>query len=123
MYHPLLLEHFKNPRNAGDLEPADAVAEVSNEVCGDILKLAIRVESGRVTGVRFKCRGCVAAVACGSAVTELLAASDLRQAAAITAASIEQSVGELPGASKHAAALAAEAVRAILHRLASSPRP
>lgn len=123
MYHPLLLEHFKNPKNAGELEAPDAVVEVSNQVCGDVLKLAIRVASGRVTGVRFKCRGCVAAIACGSAVTEVLAASDLPQAAAITAALIEQCVGELPRASKHAAALAAEAVREVLSKIKRPPEP
>lgn len=117
MYHPLLLEHFRNPRNAGELDDPDAEAQVSNPVCGDILRLSIKAEAGRITAARFKCRGCVAAMACASAVTELAAGSERWQAEAITPADVEQAVGELPEASKHAAALAVDALRAVLARL------
>lgn len=117
MHHPLLLEHFRNPRNAGELEGADAVAEVSNPVCGDILKLSIKVEGGRVAAARFKCRGCVASMACGSAITELVAGSSLSDAAKITPALVERAVGELETASKHAAILAVDAWRAAVSKL------
>jgi len=117
VYHPLLLEHFKNPRNAGELEQADAAVEVSNPACGDILKIWVRKEGSRVTAARFKCRGCVAAMACGSALTELLEGRDLSQAAALDIATIEREVGELPPASRHAATLALDALRALLAQL------
>ena len=118
MHHPRLIEHFRNPRNAGELEPADTVVEVSNPVCGDILKLWVRVEAGRVAAMRFKCRGCVAAMACGSALTELATGCALSDAARITTAAVEEAVGELETASKHAAVLAVDAWRAAVSKLA-----
>lgn len=119
MHHPRLIEHFRNLRNAGELEAADAVVEVSNPVCGDILKLWVKAEGGRIAEVRFKCRGCVAAMACGSALTELMTGRDVAAAAGITEAEVEAAVGELAAASKHAAVLAADACRAALRKLAS----
>ncbi len=117
MHHPRLIEHFQHPRNAGELPDADAVAEVSNPVCGDILKLWIKVEAGRVSAMGFKCRGCVAAMACGSALTELVTATALADSERITPADVEQAVGELEAASKHAAVLAVDAWRAVLKNL------
>ena len=117
MHHPRLIEHFRNPRNAGELEAPDAVVEVSNPVCGDILKLWIKVEDGRVAAIRFKCRGCVAAMACGSALTELVSGCPLADAGKITTAAVQQAVGELETASKHAAVLAVDAWRALLKKL------
>ncbi len=117
MHHPRLIEHFRNPRNAGELAAADAVVEVTNPVCGDILKLWAKVENGRVAAIRFKCRGCVAAMACGSALTELVSGRALDDAAKITTAAVEQAVGELETASKHAAVLAVDAWRALVAQL------
>ncbi len=117
MHHPRLIEHFKNPRHAGELEAADAVVEVCNAVCGDILKLWVKVEAGRVAAISFKCRGCVAAMACGSALTVLAEGRDLHQADQVTAAAIEGEVGELATASKHAALLALDAWHAALKAL------
>jgi nitrogen fixation NifU-like protein len=117
MYHPKLLDHFRNPRNAGELEDADAVVEVSNPVCGDILKLSVKLRDGRVAAARFKCRGCVASMACGSALTELLQGLDPAGMGALSAAVVEEAVGELPAAGKHAAALAVDACRASASRL------
>ncbi len=111
------MDHFRNPRNAGELEAPDAVVEISNPVCGDILKLWVKVEQGRVVSIRFKCRGCVAAMACGSALTELVAGSDLADAEKITATAVEGAVGELETASKHAAVLAVDAWRAAVKKL------
>ena len=117
MHHPLLLEHFRNPRNAGELEAADAVVEFSNPVCGDILKLWVKVHDGRVTAIRFKCRGCVAAMACGSALTELVRGQPLAEVAELTTTAVEAAVGKLETASKHAAVLAVDALRALRTRL------
>ena len=112
MHHPKLLDHFRNPRNAGELEGADAVVEVSNPVCGDILKLSVQLRDGRVAAARFKCRGCVASMACASALTDLLQGLDLAGMKALSTAAVEEAVGELPAAGKHAALLAVDACRA-----------
>ena len=72
MYSAQLLDHFEHPRNAGDLDNPDAVAEISNPVCGDVLRLSIKMRNGRIAEVRFKAKGCVPAMACASALTELV---------------------------------------------------
>lgn len=110
---PQLLDHFQNPRNAGEVPGADLVVETDNPVCGDVLKLWLRTEGGRIAQAGFKCRGCVASMACGSALTELLTGRTLVEARALTAADVEQAVGGLEQASKHAAELAVDAVRKV----------
>jgi nitrogen fixation NifU-like protein len=111
MHSAQLLDHFQNPRNAGEVPGADRIVETDNPVCGDVLKLWARTEAGRIVQAGFKCRGCVASMACGSALTELIIGRSLSEAAALTAAEVEQAVGGLEQASKHAAQLAVDAVR------------
>jgi nitrogen fixation NifU-like protein len=110
---PQLLDHFQNPRNAGEVAGADIVVEVSNPVCGDILKLWLKTDGQHIEKAGFKCRGCVASMACGSALTEWLTGRTLAEARALTAVQIEQAVGGLVQASKHAAELAVDVVRKI----------
>lgn len=110
---PQLLDHFQNPRNAGEVPEADLVVETENPVCGDVLKLWLRTDGGRIVQAGFKCRGCVASMACGSALTELLTGRTLVEARALTAAEVELAVGGLEQASKHAAELAVDAVRKV----------
>jgi len=69
MYSPQLLDHFQNPRNAGDLADAEATAETENPVCGDVIRLSLRIQNGHIAEIRFKAKGCVPAMGCGSAVT------------------------------------------------------
>jgi nitrogen fixation NifU-like protein len=111
---PELIEHFKNPRNVGELAAPAVTAEVSNPVCGDILRLSALIEAGRITESRFKVRGCTASIAAGSALTELIAGRDRTSLRNLTARDIEQAVGGLSNESKHAAALCLDAVRALL---------
>jgi nitrogen fixation NifU-like protein len=118
MFSEALLEHFKNPRNVGELPDADATVEVSNPVCGDILKLAIRCEHDRVVEARFLCRGCTTAIACASYLTEQVLATPIDKWKAITADSISAALGGLPPATKHGAQLAADALRAIEREIA-----
>jgi nitrogen fixation NifU-like protein len=113
MYSDTLLDHFRQPRNPGELEPPARTVEVSNPVCGDILRLSARVENGRVLEVRFKTRGCTASIAAGSALTELLTGRTLPEIARLTAAEVEAALGGLPNESKHAAVLAVDAARAL----------
>ena len=116
MYPERLLEHFQNPRNVGDLPAPAITVEVSNPACGDILRLAVRWEEGRVAEARYKVRGCTASIAAGSALTEWMTGKSRADLAAFTAAVVDEAVGGLPAASKHAAALCADGVKALLKR-------
>jgi nitrogen fixation protein NifU and related proteins len=111
---PELIEHFRNPRNVGELNPPAVTVEVSNPVCGDILRLSALVEAGRIAESRFKVRGCTASIAAGSALTELIAGRDRASLRSLAAHDIEQAVGGLSNESKHAAALCLDAIRALL---------
>jgi len=117
MFSEAVLDHFKNPRNAGELPCADATVEVSNPVCGDILKLAARREGERVAEVRFLCRGCTTAIACASYLTEQVLALKIADWKGITSDSISTALGDLPPATRHGAQLAADALRALDRKL------
>lgn len=117
MRSPAVLEHFKNPRNAGDLAGATATVEVTNPVCGDVLRLAARVASGAIAESRFKAQGCVTALACASMLTELLEGRSIEQARLITAEEISGALGGLEPATFHGAQLAAAALEALLAEL------
>ena len=91
----LVLEHFRNPHNAGDLSDATATVEVTNPVCGDVLRLSVRVDGGRIAAARFKTQGCVAAIASSSVLTDLLTGKSLAEARDITAEQISDALGGL----------------------------
>ncbi len=122
MFSEAVLDHFRNPRNAGELPGATATIEVSNPVCGDILKLSARVVDGRIAEARFLCRGCTTSIACASVLTERLSGSTFAEARSITAATLSEALGGLPPATFHGAQLAADAVSALLQNLASKSR-
>jgi len=109
-----VLDHFRNPRNAGELSNATHRVEVTNPVCGDVLQLAARVEGGRICEVLFLCRGCTTAIACASWATEFLKERSLEEARSLTAETISVGFGGLPEETKHGAMLAADAVKALL---------
>jgi nitrogen fixation protein NifU and related proteins len=119
MFSEAVLDHFRNPRNAGELPGASVTVEVSNPVCGDILKLSARILDGRIAEARFLCRGCTTSIASASVVTEELRGRSLVEARAITAESISGVLGGLPPATFHGAQLAADAVSALLQNLSS----
>ncbi len=114
MYSEAFLDHFKNPRNVGELAPPAVTVEISNPACGDILRLSARFEDGRVAQAGYKVRGCTAAIASGSALTEWMAGKSRAELAALTAAAIESAVGGLIPESKHAAVLCVDGVKALL---------
>jgi nitrogen fixation protein NifU and related proteins len=116
-YSPAVLDHYQNPRNVGDLPDASARVEVSNPVCGDILKLAVRVENGRIAAARFRAQGCPTAIACSSLLTELLVGKTVKEIAGITAAQISSALGGLPPATNHGSQLAEDAVDALVDKL------
>ena len=117
MFSQALLDHFRNPRNVGELPPPAVTVEISNPACGDILNLAVLLENTRVRDVRYRVRGCTASIAAGSALTEMMAGRTRAELAAIQAAQIEDRLGGLPPESKHAAVLCIDALRAILKAL------
>jgi nitrogen fixation protein NifU and related proteins len=117
MYSVQLLDHFEHPRNAGELADADAQVRVENPACGDILELAIKMNGGRIGGIRFRAKGCVPAMACASAMTELAKGKSVQEARAISKAEVVNAVGGVPAASGHAAQLAVDALRAALQKL------
>lgn len=114
MYSPVVLDHFKNPRNAGELENPTAVVEVTNPVCGDVLRLAARVEQGRIVAVRFQTRGCVTAIASSSVLTEQMLGRTLQELRGITPESLSAALGGLPPATFHGSQLACDALAALL---------
>lgn len=120
MYSQRLLDHFQNPRNAGDLPHPAVTVEVSNPACGDILRLSARIENGRIAEVRYRVRGCTASIATGSALTEMLAGRTQADVAAISAQAVEEAVGGLIPESKHAAVLCVDGAKA-LSKAAFSP--
>lgn len=120
MFSEILLDHFANPRNAGELPGADAVVEVSNPVCGDQLRLAASLENRRIRVLRFLCRGCTTAIACASLLTEQLQGRELGALGEVRAQDLALALGGLPEASYHAAQLAEEGARALLLALEAS---
>ena len=118
MYSAQLLDHFQNPRNTGEVADADAVAEIENPACGDILRLSLKIRAGRTAEVRFKAKGCVPSMACASALTELVVGQTLEDISAITRETLIAAVGGLPPASTHAAQLALDALSAALKQFA-----
>jgi nitrogen fixation NifU-like protein len=117
MFNQTVLDHFGNPHNAGDLPSATATVEVSNPVCGDVLRLAVRLDSGRIAAARFKSQGCVAAIAAASVLTDLLRGKTPAEAREITPHEISEALGGLPPASFHAAQLCTDAVAALARKL------
>jgi nitrogen fixation NifU-like protein len=111
MYSELLLDHFRNPRNAGEL-PAPAISvEVVNPACGDILRLSAIFLDERVMQARYKVRGCTASIAAGSALTEWMRGKTRGELRSLQVSDIEALVGGLPAASRHAAVLCVDGVR------------
>lgn len=116
-YSQAVLDHFQNPRNVGDLPDADAEVRLEHPVCGDIMKLAVKISGGRIVQVRFRTQGCVASIAAGSCLTEMLAGKSPAEAAGLKREQLLQELGGLPNASAHASHLAMDALAQVLKKL------
>jgi len=116
-YSEKLKDHLANPRNAGEIANADASAEQSNPVCGDRLKLSLRIKGGRIEAARFLAYGCPPTLACGSALAEMLEGLTVQEAAQISRGRIVEALGGLPPRKQHAAALAIETLQVALSKL------
>jgi len=126
VYSAELLDHFQNPRNAGEVEAPDSTARLENPACGDILELSLKLEKSlekrklearRIAEIRFRAKGCVPAMACGSAITELVKGKNVEEARQISREELVQKVGGLPQASSHASHLAIDTLAALLRNL------
>ena len=118
-YSEIFRDHIAHPRNAGDLPDANAVAEETNPVCGDRLRLSLRIRDGRIEAARFLAYGCPPTLACGSALAKMLEGTTVEDARALTRNRIVAAVGGLPTRKHHAAALAIETLQSALN---ASPR-
>lgn len=113
-YSEAFKDHLAHPRNAGELAEANAVAEQSNPVCGDRLRLNLLIRDGRIQAARFLAYGCPPTLACGSALAEMLEGMTVDDALQLTRKEVVSAVGGLPSRKQHAAALAIETLRAAI---------
>ena len=113
-YSATLKDHLANPRHAGELSNANATAEQTNPVCGDRLRLALRLRDGRIETARFLAYGCAPTLACGSVLAEMIEGMSVGEAARLTRQDIVRALDGLPTRKQHAAALAIETLRAAL---------
>jgi nitrogen fixation protein NifU and related proteins len=110
MYTDLVMEHFSNPRNVGEIEDADGVGQIGNPVCGDVMRITIAVSDDRIADIKFKTFGCGAAVATSSMVTEMVMGKSLGEAADISNKTVAEALGGLPPNKMHCSNLAADAL-------------
>jgi len=113
-YSEKVMEHFRNPRNVGEIENPDGVGRVGNPVCGDIMELYIKVEGGIIIDAKFKTFGCGAAIATSSMVTELVKNKSVEDALKISNRAVAEALGGLPPIKMHCSVLAEEALKKAL---------
>ena len=113
-YSEAFKDHLANPRNVGELPEANAVAEETNPVCGDRLRLSLRIRNGRIEAARFLAYGCPPTLACGSVLAEMVEGMKVADAMELTRREIVNAVGGLSTRKQHAAALAIETLRAAI---------
>jgi|UniRef100_A0A7C5AKK2 nitrogen fixation NifU-like protein len=114
MYSPIVMDHFKNPRNVGEIPDADGVGEVGNPVCGDMMNVYIKVENDRIADIKFKTFGCGAAIAVSSMITELAKGKTLEEAMKITNRDVAEALGGLPQNKLHCSNLGADALHSAI---------
>jgi len=113
-YSEKVMEHFRNPRNVGEIENPDGVGHVGNPVCGDIMELYIKVEGGIIADAKFKTFGCGAAIATSSMVTELVKGKSIQEALEISNRAVAEALGGLPPVKLHCSVLAEEALKSAI---------
>ena len=114
LYSAKVMDHFLNPRNVGEIPDADGVGSVGNPVCGDIMKLYIKVKDGKIVDAKFKTFGCGAAIATSSMVTELVKGKRVEEALTISNQAVAEALGGLPPVKMHCSVLAEEALKSAI---------
>lgn len=112
LYSDKVMDHFNNPRNVGVIQDADGVGEVGNPVCGDMMKISIKIEDDRLEDIKFQTLGCGAAIATSSIVTEMARGMTLDEAVSITKKQVADELGGLPPAKMHCSILATDGLKA-----------
>lgn len=113
-YSDKVMDHFMNPRNMGEIEDASGVGEVGNPSCGDVMKLSLKIEDGRIVDAKFKTFGCGAAIASSSMCTEMIKGKTIDEALKLSNEAVSEALGGLPPAKQHCSVLAEDALRAAL---------
>ena len=113
-YSAKVLEHFRNPRNMGQIEDPDGVGEVGNPICGDVMKLYIKIDGDKIADVKFETFGCAAAIATSSMVTEMVMGKLIDEALNISARTVAKALDGLPPIKMHCSNLAADALKAAI---------
>ena len=127
LYSETVMDHFQHPRNVGKMEDADGIGEVGNAVCGDIMRMYIKVKDGIITDVKFKTFGCGSAIASSSMATEMIKGKPIAEALELSNKAVAQALDGLPAHKLHCSVLAEEAVRAAVkdyydkHNIAYDP--
>ncbi len=114
MYSAKVLEHLDNPRNVGELDDATARGEATNPVCGDLLRLYLKIDEGKIVEARFKVQGCPPSIAAGSVLTEIITNLTVEEARKLTPQDITRALERLPRNKEHCSTLAIDALRAAL---------
>ncbi len=114
LYGDKVMEHFKNPRNVGEIENPDGIGHVGNPVCGDIMELYIKVNNGTITDAKFKTFGCGAAIATSSMVTEMVKGKSISEALEISNRAVAEALDGLPPIKMHCSVLAEEALKSAI---------
>jgi nitrogen fixation NifU-like protein len=123
LYSEKVMDHFQNPRNVGEIEDADGVGEIGNPVCGDIMKLYIKVKNNRILDAKFKTFGCGAAIATSSMITELVKGKTLEEAEKISKNTVAEALDGLPAIKMHCSNLAADALHKAIEDFKSKRNP
>ena len=124
LYGEKVMDHFKNPRNVGEIEEPDGIGHVGNPICGDVMELYIKVKDDIIVDAKFKTFGCGAAIATSSMVTELVKGKSIKEALAVSNRAVAEALGGLPPIKMHCSVLAQEALRsAIDDYLKKTPSP
>jgi nitrogen fixation protein NifU and related proteins len=113
-YSDKVMDHFMNPRNMGEIEDANAIGEVGNPACGDVMRLYLKIEDGRIMDAKFKTFGCGAAIASSSMTTEMIKGKTVDEALRLSNEAVAEALGGLPPAKQHCSVLAEDAVKAAL---------
>ncbi len=114
MYNDKVMDHFFNPRNVGEIENPEGTGQVGNPVCGDVMRITLRIKNGRIEDIKFKTFGCGAAIATSSMVTELVKGLTLEEALQVSNKVVAEALGGLPPQKLHCSNLAADAVHAAI---------
>jgi nitrogen fixation NifU-like protein len=111
MYNETVMEHYKNPRNVGEIDSADGIGIYMSDFCGDITKFWVKISEGKINAATYKTQGCVASIACGSVLTELIKSKTVNEALQVTKDDIVSALGGLPEQKIHCSVLADDALK------------